>query len=173
VTPISTALSVLLVPLDLPCAVASGLAEDVIEAPGLRGGLVVHVGCGDGKLTAAMRVGDAFLVHGLDGRALRASGRRRGRLGGPRRRVDLVLRAQGRADGRLRRARRSDRARAAVRPCRGRPVRGTNVAFVGTKDFYRPPEASPSRQGYHWNSNAETYLLIGDGMGKAMIELVR
>jgi len=47
-----------------------------------------------------------------------------------------------------------------------------NVAFVGTKDFYRPPEVSPLKQGYHWNSNAETYFLIGDGMGRAMIELV-
>jgi hypothetical protein len=48
-----------------------------------------------------------------------------------------------------------------------------NVAFVGTKDFYRPPEVSPSGQSYHWNSNAETYFLIGHGMGKAMIELAR
>jgi alpha-galactosidase len=47
-----------------------------------------------------------------------------------------------------------------------------NVAFVGTKDFYRPPEVSPSRQSYHWNSNAETYLLIGHAMGTAMIKLV-
>ncbi|MFT5291540.1 MAG: hypothetical protein ACI82F_003624 [Planctomycetota bacterium] len=46
-----------------------------------------------------------------------------------------------------------------------------NVAFVGTKDFYRPPEVSPSGQSYHWNSNAETYCLIGRSMGKAMIEL--
>lgn len=43
-----------------------------------------------------------------------------------------------------------------------------NVAFVGTRDFYRPPEQSPSRQGYHWNSNAETYYLIGTAMGDAM-----
>ncbi len=47
-----------------------------------------------------------------------------------------------------------------------------NVAFVGTKDFYRPPEVSPSRQAYHWNSNAETYFLIGDAMGKAMLQLL-
>jgi alpha-galactosidase len=47
-----------------------------------------------------------------------------------------------------------------------------NVAFVGTKDFYRPREVSPSGQAYHWNSNAETYFLIGDGMGRAMIKLV-
>jgi len=47
-----------------------------------------------------------------------------------------------------------------------------NVAFVGTKDFWRPAEASPSSQGFHWNCNAETYFLIGDGMGKAMLGLL-
>ncbi len=47
-----------------------------------------------------------------------------------------------------------------------------NVAFVETKMFYRPPEVSPSRQGYHWNNNAETYFLIGEGMGKAMLSLL-
>ena len=46
------------------------------------------------------------------------------------------------------------------------------VACVDTRDFYRPAEESPSRQGYHWNSNAETYLLIGQGMGEAMKELL-
>ena len=48
-----------------------------------------------------------------------------------------------------------------------------NVAFVGTKDFYRSPEVSPSGQQYHWNSNAETYYLIGEGMGQAMVGLCR
>ncbi|MCL4202261.1 MAG: sialate O-acetylesterase [Pirellulaceae bacterium] len=48
-----------------------------------------------------------------------------------------------------------------------------NVAFVGTRDFYRPKEASPSGQAYHWNSNAETYYRIGEAMGKAMLELVK
>lgn len=47
-----------------------------------------------------------------------------------------------------------------------------NVAFVGTKDFFRPKEVSPTRQAYHWNNNAETYYLIGEGMGKAMLELL-
>jgi len=47
-----------------------------------------------------------------------------------------------------------------------------NVAFVGTKDCYRPKEISPSGQGYHWNTNAETYFLIGDGMAKAMKKLL-
>lgn len=46
-----------------------------------------------------------------------------------------------------------------------------NVAFVGTKDFFRPKEVSPSGQAYHWNTNAETYFLIGNGMGEAMRRL--
>jgi len=46
-----------------------------------------------------------------------------------------------------------------------------NVAFVGTKDFYRPKEVSPSGQSYHWNTNAETYCLIGEAMAQAMLEL--
>ena len=47
-----------------------------------------------------------------------------------------------------------------------------NVAFVGTKGFWRPVEASPSGQGYHWNTNAETYWLIGEAMGQAMLKLL-
>ncbi|MEZ6089751.1 MAG: sialate O-acetylesterase [Pirellulaceae bacterium] len=47
-----------------------------------------------------------------------------------------------------------------------------NVAFVGTKAFYRDEDQSPSRQGYHWNSNAETYYLIGEAMGRAMLKLL-
>jgi len=48
-----------------------------------------------------------------------------------------------------------------------------NVAFVPTKNFWRSKEASPSGQGYHWNSNAETYYLIGQAMGEAMVKLGR
>ena len=47
-----------------------------------------------------------------------------------------------------------------------------NVAYVCTKSFWRPQEQSPSGQGYHWNSNAETYCLIGDAMGYAMRKLL-
>ncbi len=46
-----------------------------------------------------------------------------------------------------------------------------NVAFVGTRAFWRPAESSPSAQGYHWNNNAETYYLIGTAMGEAMTRL--
>jgi outer membrane protein assembly factor BamB len=41
-------------------------AEAIYEATGVRGGLVVHLGCGDGRLTAALRAGESYLVHGLD-----------------------------------------------------------------------------------------------------------
>jgi len=41
-------------------------AGDLLDGAGVRGGLVVHVGCGDGKLTAALGAGGPHLVHGLD-----------------------------------------------------------------------------------------------------------
>ncbi|MCD6304513.1 MAG: PQQ-binding-like beta-propeller repeat protein, partial [Planctomycetes bacterium] len=40
--------------------------KEIIAASGVRGGLVVHVGCGDGHLTAELHAGDSFIVHGLD-----------------------------------------------------------------------------------------------------------
>lgn len=46
-----------------------------------------------------------------------------------------------------------------------------NVAFVGTKGFWRDMELSPSEQAYHWNNNAETYYLIGEAMGNVMLKL--
>jgi alpha-galactosidase len=47
-----------------------------------------------------------------------------------------------------------------------------NVLYVETRGFFRPREVSPTGFGYHWNCNAETYYLIGEGMGKAMVELL-
>ena len=32
----------------------------------VQGGLIVHLGCGDGELTAALHAGDRYIVHGLD-----------------------------------------------------------------------------------------------------------
>lgn len=46
-----------------------------------------------------------------------------------------------------------------------------NVAFVGTKAFWRDRGVSPTGQAYHWNNNAETYYLIGEAMGVAMKRL--
>jgi len=41
-------------------------AQQILDASGVKGGLIVHVNCGDGKLTAALRANDSYLVHGLD-----------------------------------------------------------------------------------------------------------
>lgn len=46
-----------------------------------------------------------------------------------------------------------------------------NVAFVGTKALWRDKDVSPTGQAYHWNTNAETYYLIGESMGQAMKKL--
>jgi len=45
---------------------AGGPAEEILAAAGVQGGLVVHLGCGDGTLTAALHASDSYLVHGLD-----------------------------------------------------------------------------------------------------------
>ena len=41
-------------------------AKQILDATGVKGGLVAHLGCGDGNLTAALRADDSYLVHGLD-----------------------------------------------------------------------------------------------------------
>jgi len=43
-------------------------AKKILDATGVKGGLIVHIGCGDGRLTAALRASDSYLVHGLDRR---------------------------------------------------------------------------------------------------------
>lgn len=56
-------------------------------------------------------------------------------------------------------------------PAKSKEFKGS-VLCVETENFFRPAEESPSNQGYHWNGNAETYYLIGAGMGEAMKELL-
>jgi hypothetical protein len=41
-------------------------ARQIINDTDVKGGLVVHLGCGDAKLTTALCVNDSFIVHGLD-----------------------------------------------------------------------------------------------------------
>ncbi len=41
------------------------LAREIIAATGVQGGLVVHLGCGDGRLSAALGACERYLVHGL------------------------------------------------------------------------------------------------------------
>ena len=48
---------------------AASPAEDaagIIKATGVDGGLVVHLGCGSGELTAALQRNSRYQVHGLD-----------------------------------------------------------------------------------------------------------
>lgn len=47
------------------------------------------------------------------------------------------------------------------------------VAGVETRDFFRGAKpVSPGDQIYHWNNNCESYWLIGQAMGRAMVDLV-
>ncbi|MHC4203160.1 MAG: outer membrane protein assembly factor BamB family protein [Planctomycetota bacterium] len=41
-------------------------AQQILNDTGVKGGLIVHIGCGDGTLTGALRANDSYLVHGLD-----------------------------------------------------------------------------------------------------------
>jgi len=47
-----------------------------------------------------------------------------------------------------------------------------NVASADTLAYWRTIEESPVNQGYHYNRNAETFMLVGDAMGRAMIKLL-
>ena len=65
---------------------AQKTARAILRETGVRGGLVVHLGCGDGRLTAAFGAGEGWLVHGLartteNLKAARAHIRSRGRYG--------------------------------------------------------------------------------------------
>ncbi|MFW6161371.1 MAG: PQQ-binding-like beta-propeller repeat protein [Planctomycetota bacterium] len=40
-------------------------AQRILDATGVQGGLVIHLGCGDGALTTALRASDSYLVQGL------------------------------------------------------------------------------------------------------------
>ena len=46
-------------------AEASKLAGEIVRTSGVKGGLCVHLGVTDGRLTAALGAGGKFLVHGL------------------------------------------------------------------------------------------------------------
>src|ERR1051326_4163507 len=43
-----------------------GEARRILDVAGVKGGFVVHLGCGNGELTAALKAGPGFQVHGLD-----------------------------------------------------------------------------------------------------------
>jgi len=47
-----------------------------------------------------------------------------------------------------------------------------NVASVDALDFWRDVEEAPQPQGHHYNRSAATYLLTGEALGRAMVELL-
>jgi len=46
-----------------------------------------------------------------------------------------------------------------------------SVKTVDIRDLWREVEESPQGQGYHYNRNAETYYLVGEALGRAMVGL--
>ena len=64
------------------------------------------------------------------------------------------------------------KAQMAVGDPKKHPEFAGTVASVDTRDFWREVDDSPMEQGYHYNRNAETYLLVGDALGRAMVRLL-
>ena len=46
--------------------VGADSAKEILDGAGVKGGVIVHLGCGDGRFTVALHVNDGCLVHGLD-----------------------------------------------------------------------------------------------------------
>jgi alpha-galactosidase len=63
-------------------------------------------------------------------------------------------------------------AQMAVGDPKQHPELAGSVASVDTRDFWREVEESPRGQDYHYNRNPETYLLVGEAMGRAMVRLL-
>ena len=54
-----------------------------------------------------------------------------------------------------------------------RPEFADNIRFVKTRAFLRPKEHSPNvGHSHHWFGNAESYFLIGDSFGHAMLSIL-
>ena len=61
---------------------------------------------------------------------------------------------------------------AAQEAATGLPEFAGRAIYVPTRAFLRRPEDSPNTgHGHHWFGNAESYLRIGDAMGRAMVQL--
>lgn len=50
-------------------------------------------------------------------------------------------------------------------------LKGT-VASIDTRPFAVPADKAPSGFGYHWNHSADSHFMVGDSMGRAMVELL-
>ncbi len=62
-------------------------------------------------------------------------------------------------------------AQMAVGDPKQHPEYAGTVSSVDTRDFWQEAGDSPSEQDYHYNRNAETYMLVGEAMGRAMVRL--
>ena len=49
----------------------------------------------------------------------------------------------------------------------------SNVRTIDARPFWRDADVSPRNAGHHYNHNAETYLEVGDALGRAMAEMLR
>ncbi|MHC4740453.1 MAG: M60 family metallopeptidase, partial [Planctomycetota bacterium] len=47
-----------------------------------------------------------------------------------------------------------------------------NVRTMEARGYWRDSSESPTGTGYHYNHNAETYMLVGDALGRGMISLL-
>ncbi len=56
----------IMVAVSLAVSASAEEAVDILEQSGVKGGMVVHLGCGNGELTAQLRAGEQYLVQGLD-----------------------------------------------------------------------------------------------------------
>lgn len=63
-------------------------------------------------------------------------------------------------------------AQMAVGDPKKHPEFADTVVSVDTRDFWREVDESPADQDYHYNRNAETYMLVGDTLGRAMVDLI-
>ena len=63
-------------------------------------------------------------------------------------------------------------AQMAVGDPKKHPEFAGSVASVDTRDSWREVDESPMSQDYHYNRNAETYMLVGDALGRAMVRLL-
>ena len=64
------------------------------------------------------------------------------------------------------------KAQMAVGDAKKYPEYAGNVVSVDTRDFWREVDESPKGEDYHYNRNAETYMLIGDALGRSMVRLL-
>jgi len=62
-------------------------------------------------------------------------------------------------------------AQMAVGDPKQHPEFAGQVKSIDTRGFWRQSDESPTGTGYHYNHNAETYMLTGDALGRAMVEL--